>query len=167
MRYSGKFGFYLGGFLNIKITDDLKFQTELIFGLQGSRFLNENIVFEEDIDNIHILDFEFHIHEHTIILPLIVQYSLVEKLYIEGGLQFGYIINRSEKIKKDPFKELTGTNTQPSEIDYDKFDMGITFGMGYQLSDRFGINSRYFFGLIERNNTIKSSVFNLGIEYKL
>ena len=180
VRYDRKFGFYLGGFLNFEISDDFKIQPELIFAVQGAKFVYENIeligtngfnsivdivVFESNFSSI--VDFESNINESTIIIPIVAQYFVSESFYLEGGPQFGYIINRKENITKDPFEGISGTPTEPMDFDFDKFDFGLTFGIGYNFSEKISLNTRYFFGLIERNNTIKSSVFNLGLEYKI
>lgn len=168
VRYDRRFGFYLGSFVNFEISNDFRIQPELIFAVQGSKFVNENIeIFDSDDFNSTFVDFESNINESTIIIPIVAQYIISENFYLEGGPQFGYIINRKEKITKNTFDDVSGTPTEPIDFDYDKFDFGLTFGIGYELTEKISANARYFFGLIERNNTIKSSVFNLGIEYKI
>lgn len=168
VEYKRKPGFYAGGFANIEITNQIKIQPELIFAMQGTSVLIKDIeVTDSDGFTTIVSDYKSDINESTISVPIVLQYLFNDKFYMEGGPQFGYIIDRDEKIKKDPFEQFGGINNQNSDFDYDKFDLGLAFGIGYKLSENLGINSRYFFGLIERNNTIKPSVFNLGIEYKL
>ncbi|NVK51507.1 MAG: PorT family protein [Flavobacteriaceae bacterium] len=166
--YKRKLGFYVGGFVNIEIADKIKVQPELLFAIQGTSVLIEDVqVTDSDGFFTTVSDYESNINESTISIPVVVQYLFNDKFYMEGGPQFGYIIDRKEKIKKDPFEEFGGIDDPNSDFDYDKFDLGLSFGFGYRLTENLGINTRYFFGLIERNNTIKSSVLNLGIEYKL
>jgi hypothetical protein len=154
--------------VNFEISDDFKIQPELIFAMQGAKFVNENIeIFDPNDSSSTLVDFESNINESTIIIPIVAQYFVSDNFYLEGGPQFGYIINRKENITKDPFANISGTPTEPMDFDYDKFDLGLTFGIGYKISEKISVNTRYFFGLIERNNTIKSSVFNLGLEYKI
>ena len=167
LRYDIKFGFYIGGFANFEISDEFKIQPELIFAIQGSKFVNENLELTDTNGFSSIVDFETNINEFTIIIPIVAKYFVSESFYLEGGPQFGYIINRKENIIKDPFADISGTPTEPMDFDYDKFDFGLTFGIGYKFSEKISVNTRYFFGLIERNNTIKTSVFNLGLEYKI
>ncbi len=87
---------------------------------------------------------------------------------METGPQFGYIINIKENIKESPFEEF-GVNNTPIYIlsDHNKFDFGLLIGAGYKLSNNLGLNSRFLFGLTERGDSTKASVFNLGIEYTL
>ena len=166
-RYDRKFGYYLGGFVNFEISDNFKIQPELIFAMQGSKFVNDNIQVADSNGFSSIFYFESNINESTITIPVIVQYFVSENIYLEGGSQFGYIINRKENIIQDQLTDILGTPTILSDFDYDKFDFGLTFGIGYKFSEKISVNTRYFFGLIERNNAIKSSVFNIGLEYKI
>jgi hypothetical protein len=164
--YKRKLGFYAGGFINIEIADKIKVQPELIFAIQGTTVLIKDVEVSDGFTTI-VSDYKSNINESTISVPVIFQYLFNDKFYMEGGPQFGYIIDIKEEIKKEPFEQFGGNDNQDSDFDLDKFDFGLSFGIGYKISEKIGINSRYFFGLIERNNTIKSSVFNLGIEYKL
>lgn len=165
--YKRKLGFYVGGFVNIAIADDIKIQPELIFAIQGTSVLIEDIEIIDSDGATTFSDYKSNINESTICIPVVLQYSVNDKFYLEGGTQIGYIISRKEVIKKDPLEQFEGINIQNPEFNYDKFDFGFTVGIGYKLSQDITINSRYFLALIERDNNIKSSVFNLGIEYKI
>ena len=165
-EYQRKIGFYAGGFLQLGIADKLNFQPELIFAVQGTGVLIQDIQLTDKNGVTTVSDFESNINESTLAIPLVLRYHLTENFFLDGGPQIGYIIDRNENIKKDPFAEF-GDPSQLMEFDYDKFDLGLMFGTGYNLSQNFTLNGRFFFGLIERDNAVKSSVFNLGLEYNL
>ena len=165
-QYKRKPGFYLGGFLNVDISEKLQFQPELLFALQGTGVLIEDIELISSGGSTTVSDFESNINESTLAVPLVFRYFFTESFFMEGGPQLGFIIDRNEKIKKDPFEQY-GNSSEVAEYDFDNFDLGLTVGTGYNLSEDLIINGRFFFGLIERDNNIKSSVFNLGLEYKL
>ncbi|MEW4925044.1 porin family protein [Algibacter sp. 2305UL17-15] len=167
--YVGKFGAYFGAFVNIELTDYVKIQPELIFALQGSSFKSENIQFS-DPEGFLITrgDYRTNINEFVISVPIMGQYFFSDLFYIEGGPQFAYSIDTSEKVKETPIPaEFNNNNNNSPFDDLDKFDFGASIGLGYKVSDTFTLNGRYFFSLISRNETIKSSIFNLGIEYQL
>ncbi|EZH71774.1 hypothetical protein ATO12_06295 [Aquimarina atlantica] len=167
-EYRRKFGFYFGGFINMNISKKIKIQPEVLFAIQGSKFVAEGFEIRGGTNEIPVAsDFKVNVNESTLVIPIMVQYLFTDDFYMELGPQFGYIIDRKQKIKEDPFEQLGGINILPFSSEYDKFDLGLTVGTGYKLSDHFGINGRFFFGLIERDSSIKSSVFNLGVEYTL
>lgn len=164
--YQNKFGFYLGMYANISISKKIKFQPELLFSTQGTKILIENISLTDatgiSIDNGNI---ESKINESTILLPLNILYSINDKFSIEVGPQLGYIINRKEEITENILVQDIGIINE--DIDYDKFDFGFNLGIGFKIVESIKLNTRYFFGLIERDNSIKSSIFSFGIEYEL
>ncbi|MRX64768.1 porin family protein [Maribacter luteus] len=167
IRYAGKIGLYVGGFVNFKISEQIRIQPSLLFASQGSKLKNENVeVRQNSNDPATEFDFEFNIIESTIVLPVVAQNYLSEKFYIEAGPQVGYIFSLKDKSVGDtlPGAQNDGTGNLSNN---DKLDLGLLVGFGYKLSENFGLNSRYYFGVIERNNGLKSSVFNLGIEYSL
>jgi len=89
------------------------------------------------------------------------------KFNAEGGIQSGYIINRKEETTKNPFEQFTGNNSLNNNTNYDKFDLGFNVGLGYKILENRRINTRYFLGIIERDNSIKPSVLSVGIEYEI
>lgn len=164
IRFAGKIGLYMGGFVNFKITEQIRIQPSLLFASQGSKFKNENVEVRDNDLNVSRLDFETNIIESTIILPIVAQNYLGEKFYIEAGPQIGYIFNLKDKNVGDtlPGSENDGTGNLSNN---DKLDLGLLVGFGYKLNENFGLNTRYYFGVLERNNGLKSSVLNLGIQY--
>ena len=162
--YQRKPGFYLGAFLSKEISEKLYFQPELHFSLQRTDFLIEGVQMYDPDAGHNIFDIVTNITESVIAVPLILRYYFTGSFFMDAGPQLGYIIDRREKIENDPFEQ-----SEDAAIDYehDKFDLGLSIGTGYNLSQDLIINGRYFFGLIERDGRIKSSVFSLGLEYQL
>lgn len=168
LDFNRKIGFYVGGYANFEISDILKLQPELLFALQGTNTSTE-IEIRESADQAPMLaEFKTSVTESTISLPIMLQLYPSENFYFEIGPQLGYIVSRKDKFTENPFSEpgmpLGISEGCPS---CDKFDFGAALGIGYNFTNQIGINARYFAGLIERNNTIKSSVINLGVNYKL
>jgi hypothetical protein len=166
--YQGKIGFYIGGYSNIKISEKFKIQPELLFSNQGTKRVFEDIsVFDSNGTLVGVSDIEETINESVISLPIILQYFINDKFNLEGGIQLGYVINRKQETTKDPFGLNQGNNSQNNNTNYDKFDLGFNLGLGYKILENVRINTRYFLGLIERDNSIKPSIFSLGIEYEI
>jgi hypothetical protein len=168
VEYQGKIGFYIGGYSNIKISEKFRVQPELLFSNQGTKRVFEDIsVSDSNGILIGISDIEETINESVISLPIILQYFVNNKFNLEGGIQLGYVMNRKQETTKDSFGLNQGNNSQNNNTDYDKFDLGLNIGLGYKILENVRINTRYFLGLIERDNAIKPSIFSLGIEYEI
>jgi hypothetical protein len=168
VEYQGKIGFYIGGYSNIKISEKFRIQPELLFSNQGTKRVFEDIsVSDSNGIPIGVSDIEETINESVISLPIILQYFINNKFNLEGGIQLGYVINRKQETTKDPFGLNQGNNYQNNNTNYDKFDFGFNLGLGYKILEKVRINTKFFLGLIERDNAIKPSIFSLGIEYEI
>ncbi len=164
--YQRKAGFYLGGFLSKRISEKFYFQPELHFVHRQTDFLIQGVeITGHEVGGI-VLDLETNITESVIAVPLMLRYHFTRSFFVDAGPQAGFIIDRNEKLQNDPL-EQPGNPEVITEYDYDKFDLGLNLGTGYNLTEDLTINGRYFFGIVERDNSIKSSVFSLGLEYKL
>jgi len=170
--YKGKIGYYVGGFLNIGLIEKLQFQPELLLAMQGSRFVIEDVETQGDFDsNPMVSDFRSRVNDLTLVLPLELRYFFTKKYFVEVGPQVGYIIDRTYRTEENVFDPNVPNEqfdpNDPNNFDYDKFEIGINLGAGYNLRDNLLITARYFFGLNERDYNIRASVINLGLEFKL
>jgi len=171
-NYKGKLGYYLGGFLNLEITEKWQFQPEFLVALQGSRIVMEDVETQGGFNSSPMLsDFESRVNDLTLVLPLEIRCFITNDFFVETGPQIGYIIDRKYKAEDNSFQRNTpfeiNNSNDPNNFEYDKFEFGVNLGTGYKFSDNLTISARYFPGLIERDNSIKSSVLNLGLELKL
>lgn len=167
-EYQRKPGFYLGGFFSKSLSEKLYFQPELHFALHRTNFVVNGVEIRTNDPNAGstVLDVETSITESIIALPLILRYYFTDSFFVDAGPRAGFIIDRNEKVENDPFEEPGDPGIAPN-YDFDNFDLSLSLGSGYKLSEDIIINARYFFGILERDNSIKSSVFTLGLEYKL
>ena len=146
--------FYVGGYANYKVTDQISFQPELLYSKQGSG-LKTN-----DNSNTKIVT-------HNINIPLMGRYEIMDGLNLEFGPQLGFLVSakkKSEEGKLDQ-KEKFADN-------FKTFDFGLNFGAGYKVTDELEINARFTKGLsnmsnYNTNNKITNTYFSVGVAYKL
>jgi hypothetical protein len=166
--YKFKVGFYAGGFYNILLNEKLRFQPELLFAVQGSTVNVNGIELTDNggnpLPNTQPYDYEYQIHELTLAVPIMSQYYFSDKFYLEGGPQFGFIIDRSLSSKQ---QLIDGQEATFIVDDGDTFDFGLNLGFGFVVSEKVALNLRTYSGLIKRDDDIKSLVLNFGLEYRL
>jgi len=157
--FNGKIGFHIGGFLRLGLTEKLILKPELLFSTQGAEYEIRMVIETQDPNDPFFYDnFKADIKENLILLPIMLDYYFNERFDIEFGPQLGFVINK--KI------------TDNSEIinyeidDYDNFEIGLNLGLGYNFAEKYRIGLRYNYGIMERNN-LKSSIFQIGLEYKI
>lgn len=166
--YTFKVGFYAGGFYNILLNEKLRFQPELLFAVQVSTVNVNGIELTDNggnpLPNTQPYDYEYQIHELTLAVPIMSQYYFSDKFYLEGGPQFGFIIDRSLSSKQ---QLIDGQEATFIVDDGDTFDFGVNLGFGYVISEKVALNLRAYSGLIKRDDDIKLFVLNFGLEYRL
>ncbi|WGH75974.1 porin family protein [Tenacibaculum tangerinum] len=161
--YTGKIGFHLGGFVKFGISEKISIRPELLYSQQGSNFtINGSDLNITNPEPVFITSIKGEIKESLLLLPVIIIYTLSDKLHLECGPQFGYSLNRKIDYDNNPFNFGGFLKNEKEE----KFELGLSLGFGYYLSDDLGISLRYNYGIIERQN-LNTSVFQLGMNYQL
>nr|WP_293293751.1 porin family protein [Allomuricauda sp.] len=167
LDFQGKIGYYVGGFFNISISDKTSIRPELLLANQGTRTLSEVYVEYVDYNKDPMAgEVVTKVNELMILLPVNVGIELVERFYLELGIQPGYALKRTEVVKKLPFDpSLEGEKETYSN--FDRFDFSLNGGLGFDLTDQLELNLRYSYGLIERDDAYKTSVISLGLGLKI
>lgn len=165
-----KFGFNVGGYANIRFSEQLAFQPELLYSLQGAK--NEE-TYEEFGITYHE---ENNMHLSYIQVPLMMKWYAYDGLNFEFGPQVGF--NIAAKAKGES-TVTDGDSSITTEYDDDidnisTVDFGVNIGAGYEMSNGLNFGLRYGRGLtsisdIEDDNGDKAKVFNsvisLGVGY--
>ncbi|WP_167016495.1 porin family protein [Chitinophaga sp. Cy-1792] len=148
--------FNAGGFVNVGLTKDWAIQPELIYSGQGAD-VNWNVA--------GITFMKGTLNTSYINIPVMVQYSIVPSFFVEAGPQIGFLL--SAKIKN-------GSTKSDIKDRMTTADFGLGLGCGFKITDNFGVNARYVFGLsnVYNNNSIlvnaesKNSVAQFGLFYQ-
>ena len=151
--------FYVGGYANYKVTDQISFQPELLYSKQGAGIKNSG-------------NSNSKIVTHNINIPLMGRYEIMEVLNVEFGPQLGFLVSakgKTEEGKTDTKVKITDN--------FKTFDFGLNFGAGYKVTDELEINARFTKGLSNINNyfpegindnyKITNTYFSIGVAYKL
>lgn len=146
-----KLGLNAGAFVNIPVSSSISLQPEVLFNAKGLKY-------GSGTDELNYIS-----------VPLMLQYNIIPGLYIEGGPEVSYLLSAKDKFN--------GTSNYEAEtIDYtdelNKIDVGVGIGIGYNITQNFGLNARYVPGLFDiykettEGDIAKNSVFQFGIYYK-
>lgn len=159
METNPKFGFDIGGFLSIELVGNLKLKPEISFSIQNTEMVYLNsIIFQDPNDPFLDQNFKADIQESLILVPIMLDYYFNQNFDLEIGPQFGFVIN--QKVSDNSDDLVLGIGEE------DKFEIALNLGLGYNFADNYRIGLRYSYGITERDN-INSSVFQLGLSYKL
>lgn len=115
-----RIGFSVGLYTQLDFTDKLHLNSDLLLSLRGFRI--------EEFFKTEIFYLE---------IPVLLSYSITEKLEIEFGPNLGVRLTN----EYDFIEYGSGTAY------YKPLDLGLTSGLRYQLNDKISLSGRYYHGL--------------------
>lgn len=130
-----KFGYYGGLIFKIDLPKSMSLQPEILYNEKGDR-LKEL----QDEDVTAIFNFVF------LSMPIMFQYQINPKFYVEVGPEISYLLSVKLKFKKNTYDDEDLTEL------YSPLDAGLGFGIGYSLSPKISVGARYTYGFIPGAN---------------
>ena len=112
---------------DLKITDKIGFQPELLYSMQGFKVAS--------IGNVGI---------HYLSMPLLITFPITDGLALQVGPQVSYMINSRAGIVNDLFS-ITYKGL------FHNIDAGAVAGAEYKVSDNISLGGRYYLGMTNVN----------------
>ncbi|PKP18961.1 MAG: hypothetical protein CVU07_00865 [Bacteroidetes bacterium HGW-Bacteroidetes-23] len=164
-------GYFIGFYGTINLTDKFALRPELIYRRHRADEKIGDIVTQtpSGVSVIFITPTEIEVSDAIIQLPIKIQYKVIDNLEFGLGPQFMYIIKREFHTTENTFESDSAffdNSKIVTDIDYDRFDFGLSLGINYRINSKFGIIFNYTAGLIKRDDKINTSIFDLGIDFK-
>lgn len=160
---NSRFGFQAGGYANIRFSEQLAFQPEVLYSMQGAESEESATAF-----GITTRD-ESKINLSYINVPLMLKWYAYDGLNFEFGPQVGFnVAAKSENKETISSEDGTIINETDGDIDdIETVDFGLNIGAGYEMANGLNFGLRYGLGLTEivKDSDLKNSVFSLGIGY--
>jgi opacity protein-like surface antigen len=159
-------GFFVGVFLNYNFNQKIKIQIEPNFQKKQT----ELSVFSRNLSNVsnsQTNDYYENIKfsEYSIESPLVIRYSINEKIEIEGGFNLAYILKEEQNRNIEYGTYIENDNRT---LDLNEFETGLIIGGIYNVTKKIGLNLRYSYSLNEKSGSLLNKrIINIGIEFKI
>lgn len=146
----GRASFYMGGLVELHLTDRFSLQPEIFYSGQG---------FDLD-DEFDEFDAEFQVG--YLQFPVLVKLYIFDGFSLQAGPQFG--IKLHEEADYDLFDRGGDVETDA----FDDFDFQLTGGASYKFDFGLFVEARATFGLTEviEDSEVHNFVFSTGVGYK-
>lgn len=163
-KTKSKTGFYAGAFVNIPASELISIQPEIIYNNLGSEVRGKHLVYGEYTRKLNL---------NYVAVPIMFQFKATPQFYIEAGPELGFLVNVNSKTAWN--SSSTTTITELKTNDFNKFNLGLGLGAGFDINKRFGINARYVAGFSDItkpnsdpsvNAKNKNNGFQLGVNLK-
>jgi hypothetical protein len=148
-RFSGHGGI----FLEIDFSEKFKLQPELLYSSQGFQFSTDLATIENGgtgDDN----DFRTNVQLNFITVPILGKFALNDKLNVEFGPQFGFLLNQVTKFKEIDQNSNSTADRRSSISGNFQLDYGAAVGLGLKLNDNLSVSPRFYIGLRNRLNAL-------------
>ncbi|AZI54719.1 PorT family protein [Epilithonimonas vandammei] len=153
---NSKIGFYVGAYMNAPVNALFSIQPELIYNNMGVKYTNGN--------TSHTLNLNY------LSMPIMFQFELIPKFYVEGGPQFGVLVGNKNKYQSD-----NKTIIEKDKDAYNQLDLSGGIGLGFKFNN-MAIGARYIIGFtdIKKNGStswnnsdkqLRNSGFQIGLQY--
>jgi opacity protein-like surface antigen len=160
------FGAHVGAFVEFKFTDNMAFQPELLYSMQGAKEeVSETIMgFTANGESTYKLGY--------LNIPLMFKYYATEALYIEAGPQVGFLMSAKEEwsYSSNVPGDENGSGEEDIKEGMKSIDFGLNIGAGYYVTDNLSLGLRYNFGLSNISDSdnfeMKNGVFQFSVGYK-
>lgn len=155
--------FHGGLLIKYAINDKLSAVTGLQYSAKGTKYSGKPFNINEEYDKtLSYLD-----------IPVTIQYALSDKLSLQGGLQASILVSAKVKNGKEAQDAYELPATEDVKDYYTGFDMSVSVGPVYNISEKLAIQLLYQHGLMkvaqyaENGADIKYSVMNQAIKVSL
>jgi len=153
-------GFFAGGYANIPMSENFSIEPGVYYSQKGYE-LNGAL-------NLKGLDF-LGANAKAVLLSQYVDMPILLKgnfngLQIFAGPQISYLAKADLKTTAGVFGINLLNKTMDATSQFNRWDVGVTGGIGYQFTNGFNISASYEYGLskLDANNNVNA--FNRGIK---
>lgn len=146
-----EYGYNLGGFAEIKLSDKFSFNPEVLFS-QNSSTLDSN--YKSIYENVIASD-QSKVKLNYLTIPLLLDYKFLGPIHLQAGPQFGILMNKDKNF------------LQNGEEAFKNGDFSMALGAQVKLA-QFRFTGRYLIGLsnindIDNQDKWKNQVIQLSV----
>lgn len=153
----GKTGWHVGGYVNIPINKTFSFEPGLAYSKKGYSLMGD---FQIPVLKSLGLNAGARVQSHYIDMPLVVKANVVKGLNIYAGPQVSYLVRSTLNAKLgvlgiNIFNRGFGITER-----FNKVDLGVTGGIGYQFDNGLNIQAGYDHGLSTLDKNDNYAAYN-------
>ncbi len=158
---------HAGVFVELEFSENFSFKPEILYSSQGFQFSsdlatiqNGGVVSDEN-------DFRTNVQYNYLAVPILGKFYLNDKVALEFGPQFAFLLNQVSKIKNldqgdDSIPENKSTVSGNFQLDY-----GGAVGLDIKFAENISIAPRFYIGLRNRLNGIGAPLQNFNAAIQL
>ncbi len=158
-RFSG----HAGVFVESEFSDKFSLQSELLYSSQGFQFSSDLQALENNGATFDENDFRTNVQLNYLTVPILGKFALNDRLEVEFGPQFGFLLNQVSKIKNLDQRDETIPDNRTTTPGNFQLDYGVVAGLALDINDVLAIEPRFYIGLRNRLNGLDGTLLNYNV----
>jgi Outer membrane protein beta-barrel domain len=166
IKTAPKTSFYVGGFINIPVTDAVSIEPGINYTQKGYTLRGDL-----SIDKLNFLgaNASAKVESQYIDIPVVLKVQAAKGLQLFAGPQLSYLVKSNLKVDAG----ILGISLLKRSVDltnnFNRIDAGVTGGIGYKFSNGLSITGSYDRGLsrLDKNSNLKAynEAFKVGLGF--
>ena len=149
--------FHVGGYVDIPIAHGISFEPGLEYSKKGYAIKGDLQVNALKFLGVNV---GLQVQSHYIDMPLVVKVDVVKGLNVYAGPQLSYLVRSTLNAKAgilgiSLFNKGYGITSQ-----FNRIDMGLTGGVGYQFNNGLNVQGGYDYGLSKLDKHSRYDAYN-------
>ena len=157
---------HAGVFLEMDFSYKFALQPELLYSSQGFQF-SSDLAQIDGSPTPGGNDFRTNVQLNYLTVPILGKFRLSEKLALDFGPQFGFLLNQVTKIKNLDESDSSNAKSRNKISGDFQLDYGAAIGVSIRLNDQFSIAPRFYLGLRNRLNGLEGNIQNYNASIQL
>ncbi|MNK45751.1 hypothetical protein D3C87_645210 [compost metagenome] len=155
---NARLGYYVGAYMHAPINNIFSIQPEVLYNSVGVKYENGRASHTLGLDYVSV--------------PIMFQFELIPKFYVEAGPQMSFLIGNSDRNKTD---DVVTIKKYRNNSNYNNFDLSGGVGLGFRINN-ITIGARYLVGFTDIKKSgsttwsnddkqLRNNALQIGLQY--
>ena len=153
----GRTGLHIGGYVHIPISEVFAFEPGLEYSKKGYSLKGD---FQIPVLKYLNINARAQVQSHYIDIPLVLRANVYKGLNVFAGPQVSYLVRSTLNAKLDVFGITLFNRGVGITERFNKVDMGLTGGIGYQFDNGLNVQAGYDYGLSKLDKNDNYQAYN-------
>ena len=153
----GRTGLHIGGYVNIPISNTFSFEPGIAYSKKGYSLKGD---FQIPVLKYLNINARAQVQSHYIDMPLVLRAKVYKGLNVYAGPQVSYLVRSTLNAKLGVFGITIFNRGVGITSRFNKVDMGLTGGIGYEFENGLNVQAGYDYGLSTLDKNENYSAYN-------
>ena len=153
----GRTGMHIGGYVHIPISEVFAFEPGLEYSKKGYSLKGD---FQIPVLKYLNINARAQVQSHYIDIPLVLRANVYKGLNVFAGPQVSYLVRSTLNAKLGVFGITLFNRGVGITSRFNKVDMGLTGGIGYQFDNGLNVQAGYDYGLSKLDKNDNYQAYN-------